>query len=115
MVATQIPTNAVQAQAARSQRLCQQPSAAGEQRPAAADAIAAVADAERESAADVGTKSAIALNEEPGCLALAQAHVLERRPLIQAGGNQHLATDDIARPFHRRCEQSTALQRPLRH
>src|SRR5262249_39608924 len=82
--------------------------------PAAADAIAAVAHAERERAAEIGTKPAMALNEEPGRLALAQADVLERRPLIKAGPNQHRASEDIARSLHRRCEQSTAFQRPLR-
>src|SRR5207244_1639755 len=65
--------------------------------PAAADAIAAVAHAQPERAGDVGTKSAVALDEEPGRLALAQADVLEGRPLINAGGNQHHATEDIAR------------------
>jgi hypothetical protein len=52
------------------------------QRPATTDAVAAMANTERECAARVGTKSAVALNKPPGRLALPQTGVLERRPLI---------------------------------
>src|SRR5258708_15299525 len=72
-----------------------------------------MAGTERKRAGHVGTKSAVALNEQPRRLALSQAGVLKRRPLIKTGRDQHDAAEYTARACHYRREQRASFQRPF--
>src|SRR6516225_4816182 len=69
--------------------------------------------AEQQRADYAAAKPSELLDEEEWRLALRQAHILKRRPLIYAGCNQHAAAEHVARACHRRIEQSCAVERPL--
>src|SRR5882757_9053878 len=62
----------------------------------------------------VATESAVALDELQWGLALPQACMLQRRPLIKPGRNQDGTTEYRAPTFHHWRKQRGALNRPLR-
>src|SRR6516165_6347816 len=81
--------------------------------PAAADTISAVPDSDLQSAQDIAAKTAVALDKIQGGLAMRQAGVFERRPLINTGHDQQDTTNNITGAFQRRREQRGAFKRPL--
>src|SRR5262249_12827504 len=81
--------------------------------PTAAKTINAVPDSDLQSAQDIAAKAAVALDKDEGGLAMRQAGVFERRPLINTGRDQQDTANNSTRAFHHRRKQRGAVQAPI--
>src|SRR5690242_4453952 len=81
--------------------------------PATANAVSAVPNAKRQRTASISAKAAVLLDELQWRLAMSKTRVLDWRPLVEAGGDQHQSTQNCARDRHARGKPAPSFDRPL--